>query len=292
MKTWNLVLFSTLLLCGCSQNQSSPPQSSTSTSVGCYAPGMTASSQGQCGIASTFGDPNVDSAFQQEISIQGSFWNGIPASPAPWNDCQAPNAESLPDGSILFGVNFFNMIVTQNNGDTLPIAGVLAHEWAHQIQFDNVWMVQTEPTVRPTELEADAYSGFYMALAKGWAWAFINDYFTTLASIGDYNFTDPSHHGTPQERVAAANLGFTTGLNVMQTGQPLSYSQLHQIFSSAIQSFSTGTMPQQSIRDTRVASVLDDIQHSELRAILAGRTRGRNIVPPTIPNRENLFPSY
>jgi hypothetical protein len=279
-----------LLISSCS-NQITPKKPDNSAQVvGCYAPGMSASSQDQCGIVSTFGDPTVDQTFSQEITIQSSFWNNIPASPLPWNDCKAPNAESLPGGNILFGVNFFQLLITQNNGDSLPIAGVLAHEWAHQIQFDNGWMVQTEPTVRSTELEADAFSGFYMALAKGWAWAYINDYFTTLASIGDYDFTNPSHHGTPQERVAAANLGFTTGLNAMQTAQPLSYAQLHQIFSSSIQSFSTGELLDSVPGDERVSSVLNAIRQSEMRAILEGKTHGINVVPPNVQNREHLYP--
>jgi len=29
-------------------------------------------------------------------------------------------------------------------------------------------------------------------------WTSIDDYFSAIASKGDYNFTDPSHHGTPR----------------------------------------------------------------------------------------------
>jgi hypothetical protein len=267
-----------------------PPTPVSNQRTGCYAPGMTPTSNEQCGILSSFGDPVVDAAFSSEVGIQASFWQGIPAFLHAWDDCQSPNAVSLPTADILFGTNFFRVLIAKSPGNGLPIAGVLAHEWAHQIQFDNGWMVQTEPTVRPTELEADAFSGFYMALAKGWAWSLINGYFSTLASLGDYNFTDPGHHGTPEERLAAANLGFNTGIAVLQSGQPLSYAQLHEIFSSSIRSFDTKALPAAHSKDKDVEAVLLILQKSEVVNILTRRTTGAESVPPPVSDRESLFP--
>src|SRR5260370_2312466 len=68
------------------------------------------------------------------------------------------------------------------------IAGTLAHEYAHQLQFHNGWMRPTDNTVRTTELEADAFSGVYMGLVKGFGDQTIRAYFATLASFGDYYF--------------------------------------------------------------------------------------------------------
>lgn len=47
-----------------------------------------------------------------------------------------------------------------------------------------------------------------MALGESYAWGSIDDYFSAVASFEDYNFNDPSHHGTPEERLTAAQLGF------------------------------------------------------------------------------------
>jgi hypothetical protein len=280
------------VLCGCSNPGSNTAGLATPVKqfTGCYAPGMTTSGDVQCGIVSSFGDPVVDSAFSQEVVIQSSFWRGIPANFHAWNDCQAPNAESLPTGDILFGVNFFQSLIAKNSGDSLPIAGVLAHEWAHQIQFDNGWMVQTEPTVRPTELEADAFSGFYMALAKSWDWAFISDYFSTLASLGDYNFTDPGHHGTPQERLAAAQLGFQTALQAIQTQTTLTYSDLHQIFSTAIQSFAVKKINAHNVESPIASEVLIRLDESEIFDILKGVSHGKNVSVPRVEDPSLLFP--
>jgi hypothetical protein len=88
------------------------------------------------------------------------------------------------------------------------------------------------------ELEADAFSGFYMGVGKSYSWGSIDNYFSGVASFGDYNFNDPSHHGTPQERLAAVQLCFQTALEVIQTGTPVTYADLHRIFATAIGGFS------------------------------------------------------
>lgn len=67
-----------------------------------------------------------------------------------------------------------------------------------------------DKTVKFAELHADFLSGFYMrgkqdgSLAaddyKGYADAFFG--------LGDYEFTNTEHHGTPQERYLALKAGF------------------------------------------------------------------------------------
>ncbi|MDO6435611.1 hypothetical protein Q4E93_33670 [Flavitalea sp. BT771] len=61
-------------------------------------------------------------------------------------------------------------------------------------------------------LEADAFSGFYMDLAKQYAWSQIQSYYANVYSNGDYFFSDPSHHGTPDQRFQAAYLRVTTAI--------------------------------------------------------------------------------
>lgn len=153
---------------------------------------------------------------------------------SPWNDCTSPNALSHPLGFILYGINFANFAIMRTLSE-LPIAGVLAHEYAHQLQFYFNWMNPTAPTVRDSELEADAFSGYYMALAKGWAGAQLQSYFDFIFSLGEYNFNNPNHHGTPNQRLAAAYIGFNTGLSALQFQYQYSAPELHQIFVREIQ---------------------------------------------------------
>ena len=257
--------------------------------AGCYAPNATTGNV-DCGLASTFGDPNSDAAVQAEAANQYQFWTGIPANVHPWNDCSGPNAVSLPSGDILYGVNLFQQLVATYGGDGAPISGVLAHEWGHQVQFDNGWSASSEPTSRPIELEADAFSGFYMALGESYSWTSIDDYFSAIASEGDYNFTDPSHHGTPQERLAAAQLGFETAIESIQTQTPLTYPDLHQIFSTAISGFDEKRVLHTNNQNPIANDVLVHLDSAQILDILNGVSHGKEATVPSFGNRQHLYP--
>ncbi|MEM8814483.1 MAG: hypothetical protein AAGE85_01505 [Pseudomonadota bacterium] len=237
-----VTLVAVLLVAGCGGTDSDDP-SDVSTqppvadarqgAVGCYAASFAGldSSQIGCGLINSFGDPAFDLQFSQEIAIQGSFWAGVPATVYAFDEC-APdrkNAYAHPDRYILMGYWMARDVVF-TTGSALPVAGVLAHEYGHQVQFQNGWMTSNEPTARRTELEADMWSGFYMALAKAWTGPEINTYFQYLFSLGDFYFHDPNHHGTPNQRLAAGYVGFDVGYQVGTSGQPLSYVELHNIF--------------------------------------------------------------
>jgi hypothetical protein len=207
-----------------------------SVQVGCYSSSYAGygSSQIGCGLLNTFGDPTFDAQFGQEVQLQGQFF-GLPATVYAFNECDRSqkNALSSPQRYILFGY-WLAVDTIISTGSTLPIAGILAHEWAHQAQFAFNWMNPNAATARNTELEADAFSGYYMAIAKNWAGSQLNAYFQTLSNLGDYNFNNPGHHGTPQERVQAGALGMQVGYNVLSSGQQISYAELHQLFISQL----------------------------------------------------------
>jgi len=257
--------------------------------AGCYAPNANTGNV-DCGLASSLGDPNSDATFQAEVNFQGQFWSGIPANVHPWNDCNGANALSLPSGDILYGVTLFQQLVTAYGGDAAPISGVLAHEWGHQIQFDNGWFANSQPSSPPIELEADAFSGFYMALGESYSWSSIDNYFSAVASFGDYDFNSPTHHGTPQERLAAAQLGFQTAIQAIQTGTQLTYADLHQIFSTAINGFSARQIPMADSQRPVVARLLMRLDNSQIFDILDGVNRGSDVSVPGIENRERLYP--
>lgn len=196
--------------------------------IGCvgYAQGMTNS--GSLGL--TLGNQYYDQKMIEEVAIQASFYNGIPASvyilyeTAP----EYKNAYATPDGQILFGYYMFYYTI-QTYGE-LPVAGILAHEWGHRTQFTYGW----NSGVPGQELEADAFSGYYMAMAKQWAWSQIQSYYANIYALGDYNFNSPQHHGTNNQRLSAAYLGVTTAIGAMQNNIRYSYNDLHALFTSEI----------------------------------------------------------
>ena len=274
--------------CGGAGNQET--NAANSSFVGCYAANSTSGNVG-CGLASSLGDPNSDIVFLTEIGTQSQFWQGIPAAVHPWNDCNGANAESFPSGDILYGLSLFHQLVASYGGDAAPISGVLAHEWGHQIQFDNGWFTSSESTSRPIELEADAFSGFYMALSSdAYSWNEINNYFAAVASTGDFNFNEPNHHGTPQERLAAAQLGFQTAYQVIQTQTPLTYADLHQIFSTAIGAFDAKGARLETENSLVAEEFLTRLDHAAILDILKGHNRGRDVSVPIVRDRESLYP--
>jgi hypothetical protein len=266
---------------------------SSSALFECYTPGDASNGGGAigCGVLNSFGDMTADSFFYNEVQNQTAFWNGIPATPLILNDCNGPNAFSLPDGHILYGINLFQLLATAYGEDPAPLSGVLAHEWGHQVQFAGDWMTSNEPTAEPIELEADAFSGYYMALGPdNYPWTSISNYFSAVSSEGDYDFNNPSHHGTPAQRLAAAQLGFQTAVQAAQTNTQFSYSDLHQIFSSQIATFESVSSSVPQVASEKAKIVLSRLDTRIIHGILDGTTRGPDLVIPFTPQLKNLYP--
>jgi len=222
--------------------------------------------------------PYYDQAMNEEVGIQRTFFNGIPASVLILYepDYTKRNAYALPTGQIHFGYFMFQYIV--NSFNELAVAGILAHEWGHRTQQTLGW-IQTSKNPE-IELEADAFSGYYMALAKSYAWSQIQGYFASTYAAGDYNFNSPQHHGTPNQRIAAAYLGVQKAVDAVNNGQPYSYEQLHTIFLT-------------TIKDEILTGKKSDVSNSIYRKIAIGESKGVEIsVSKNLSNevRRNLFP--
>ena len=96
------------------------------------------------------------------------------------------------------------------------VAYVLAHEYAHNVQQELGWYANgfKFTTVAPFELQADCMAG---------AWAFavyreglldkgdVREAVQTAYAVGDFDFTNPQHHGTPDQRAKAWKRGYRTG---------------------------------------------------------------------------------
>lgn len=183
-------------------------------------------------IINGLGNPFYDQKMGNEVAIQSNFFYGIPATvyillePS----VEYKNAYARPDGIILFGY-YMHYYTIQTYGE-LPVAGVLAHEWGHRVQQTLNWQDYYRPEHR--ELEADAFSGFYMALRKQWTWSQIQGYFNNVYATGNYLYNNPDFHGTPEQRLKAAYLGVNVGINALTNGIVYTHNNLHSIFFTEI----------------------------------------------------------
>src|SRR3954447_19169545 len=93
------------------------------------------------------------------------------------------------------------------------VAYVVAHEYGHQIQDELGVFDQNVPTEN-TELQADCYAG-------NWAKSAydedrlddgdIDEALNAALAVGDFDTTNPGHHGTPEQREEAWTRGFEGG---------------------------------------------------------------------------------
>lgn len=96
------------------------------------------------------------------------------------------------------------------HGDA-ALAYIVAHEYAHAMQTAYGF----QPSITPiSELQADCLAGVYIGLIPNIE--FDNRDVQEIASfayrIGDYNWHNPQHHGTPQQRVKAVVLGMQSSV--------------------------------------------------------------------------------
>ena len=138
------------------------------------------------------------------------------------DDSGAPNAYATDQtlvrgtwGTVCFGQTLFKNLMDHYGDLGLAVMAVAAHEFGHIAQFRSgidKQLLRNQHTVKRVELHADFLSGYFLGVRKRQqpsisVWAAGH----TLYQIGDYEFHDPSHHGTPDQRVAAAETGFKLG---------------------------------------------------------------------------------
>lgn len=111
---------------------------------------------------------------------------------------------------------------------------ILAHEYGHQIQFANGYIPNdnSPETGRFIELMADAYAAYYMAHGRGGLEqpAMITQFVKTSFSIGDCSFDSPGHHGTHNQRAAAAAFGGKLAKRTGFIDTKLSSAEFYELF--------------------------------------------------------------
>jgi predicted metalloprotease len=120
------------------------------------------------------------------------------------------------DKVIYFNADF--LLYQEANFGFAGIAETIAHEYGHHIQ--HLKGISSSMPVETSELQADRDAGAYLWWA-GWNytdpsgkkadWYNLADLQDVAYSTGDYDYSDPDHHGTPVERQDAITRGWNYG---------------------------------------------------------------------------------
>ena len=108
---------------------------------------------------------------------------------------------------------------SQGYGRTMgdfAVAYIVAHEYGHQVQ-DELGLSQNYGRQLPTmafELQADCYAGTWAKSAdqeNRLEDGDVQEALDAALAVGDFDTTNPGHHGTPEQREQAWTTGFQTG---------------------------------------------------------------------------------
>jgi predicted metalloprotease len=95
------------------------------------------------------------------------------------------------------------------------LAYVLAHEYAHNVQHElGLFSLGPRTRSKPFELQADCMAGAWAnsVYASGRIQEEdVQEAMSTALASGDFDYVNADHHGTPQERLAAWQLGYESG---------------------------------------------------------------------------------
>ena len=93
------------------------------------------------------------------------------------------------------------------------VAYIVAHEYGHQVQDELGLFERGLPTVN-LELQADCFAGTWANHAYEQNRVDQDDIRSALnaaLAVGDFDASNPGHHGTPEQRAQAWNTGFESG---------------------------------------------------------------------------------
>lgn len=121
----------------------------------------------------------------------------------------------LNSNTIYTGNSFINSDLSKRQKGSYVYEvykAILAHEFAHALQHQNGMFIYWKEGKQP-ELHADFLAGFYMGknglVSKHDLKSFVDEFF----ELGDYNYFDADHHGTPVERSCAFLEGYKVAID-------------------------------------------------------------------------------
>ncbi|HEX6616712.1 MAG TPA: hypothetical protein VF046_10440 [Gemmatimonadales bacterium] len=147
----------------------------------------------------------------------------------------------IPD-KIVMGDGILDAYHALGYDDVAPQA-IFAHEFGHHIQFQRGYFDELPPGSNPatvdgaeltryTELMSDAFSAYYLTHKRGAALNAkrVAQFLQVFFQIGDCAFTNSGHHGTPIQRMRAAEFGFQVAHEAQKQGHILTADQFHARF--------------------------------------------------------------
>lgn len=165
----------------------------------------------------------IDRATNEELRFLASSFLVTPTF-FYYDDSRGKNAFSTPAklagsqsefGTICFGLNLLrDQIALSVGGTNVPV--ILAHEFAHTVAKKFNLNLPT----KQNELFADYLAGGYMFYRNlRFKPTDINAAFQSFFNMGDNDFTNPDHHGTPSSRSACIRQGYNDCYLAYQQGR-------------------------------------------------------------------------
>ena len=93
------------------------------------------------------------------------------------------------------------------------VAYIVAHEYGHQVQ-DELGLFDQGIATKPLELQADCFAGAWAKSAdeaNRLDAGDVDEAIEAALAVGDFDTSNPGHHGTPEERADAWRTGFEAG---------------------------------------------------------------------------------
>jgi len=158
---------------------------------------------------STTGSPKLDLLLNSESSKLKNIFK-IDVELYAYDDKNIANAYASPicktlgcDGSVAIGKTLLLDEIVAAEG-FVNISGIMAHEYAHIIQFQQ----RSTLVGKYAELQADFLAGWYLGNSKNLDSKDLMDFASSLYEKGDYAFYSEQHHGTPFERSTIMIIGY------------------------------------------------------------------------------------
>ena len=142
------------------------------------------------------------------------------------------------NGLLVIGDGLIESIAAIGVDDKIVFTAIIAHEWWHQAQYEYAaeWNetqnLSKAEASKFLELEADFAAAYYMTHKRGatYNWKRVEDYFKISFNVGDCLTESNTHHGSPEQRLSAAKLGFELAAMAQKKGFILSPDQVHHFF--------------------------------------------------------------
>jgi hypothetical protein len=198
------------------------------------------------------------------------------------------DAFATTDKLIVLGDGLIQVLSESGLQQEVAVSGLLAHEWGHQVQFNNFkpWygvekenFVKSPEFTRQIELEADFFTGYYLTHQKGGGknWKNAAEFFALFYKMGDCSFASGSHHGTPNQRMAASRLGYLVSL--LTSKASLNATEVHTIFLAAYNAIIENNIDRQAI--------LTSLEGTQLKSIFAAILKHENEVNGIMQGKMN-----